>query len=96
MPIKRHPHPKRDQDDNGHNEFGEDAVAHFAFAFSPSSTKRRIASERVGVSGWLSAHFTIAARVTGSARNPTIGVTPVAGRPRNFCLADIVFFIISV
>jgi hypothetical protein len=35
MPIQRHAHPKRDQNDNSNNELGEDAIAaHFAFAFS--------------------------------------------------------------
>jgi hypothetical protein len=62
-------------------------------AFSPSSTRRRMASDSVGMSGCLSAHRTIAARITGSARKPIIGVIPVAGRPADFCLADIAFFI---
>jgi hypothetical protein len=70
-------------------------VSHF-FTLSPSSTSRRMASESVGVSACFSAHLTISARITGSARKPIIGVIPVAGRPADFCLADIVFFIISV
>jgi hypothetical protein len=44
MLIQRHPHPKRDQDDNGYNELGEEAVAHGPFAPSPSLTRRRIIS----------------------------------------------------
>jgi hypothetical protein len=40
MSIKGQPHPKRDQDDNGNDELGENAVVHFPFAFSPSSTMR--------------------------------------------------------
>lgn len=51
---------------------------------SPNSTRRRVASERLGMSGWFSAHFTIEARNTGDARNPIIGSRPVAGRPRRF------------
>src|SRR3979490_1550275 len=49
LTIQRHTHPKRDQDDNGHNELGEDAIAHFAFAFSPNATRRRIACALVSV-----------------------------------------------
>src|SRR5882724_5505768 len=37
-------------------------------AFSPSSTRRRIAFESVGLSVCLSAHLTIVARVAGSGR----------------------------
>jgi hypothetical protein len=48
------------------------------FTVSPSSTRRRVASESVGVSGWFSAHFTIEARSTGAARNPIMGSRPVA------------------
>jgi hypothetical protein len=44
MLIQCHPHPKRDQDGNGHNELGEEAVAHVRFVPSPSSTRRRIIS----------------------------------------------------
>jgi hypothetical protein len=54
-----------------------------------------MAAESEGMSGCFSAHRTIAARITGSARKPIIGVIPVGGRPL-FCLADIDFFIISV
>src|SRR5229473_2665648 len=39
----------------------------FGFALSPSSTRRRTASDRVGLSSCFSAHLTIAARVAGSA-----------------------------
>src|ERR1700682_5703776 len=56
-------------------------VSHFPFAFGPSW--RRMASDgESGLSSCFSAHLTIAARVAGSARNPALGVTPVAGRPR--------------
>jgi hypothetical protein len=57
---------------------------HFVFAFNPSSTRRRVASESEGISGWYSAHFTIEARSTGDARKPIMGSRPVAGRPRRF------------
>jgi hypothetical protein len=70
------------------------AVTHF-FALSPSSTKRRVASESFGLSGCCFAHFSIAARRVASARKPIMGVIPVAGRPI-FCLADIALFILSV
>src|ERR1700674_3293433 len=56
------------------------------FTVSPSSTRRRVASESVGISGWFSAHFTMEARSTGAARNPIMGSRPVAGRPRFFGL----------
>jgi hypothetical protein len=57
------------------------------FTVSPRSTRRRVASERVGISGWFSAHFTMEARNTGAAQNPVMGSRPVAGRPRFFGLA---------
>jgi hypothetical protein len=59
----------------------------FDFTVKPSSTRRRVASERVGLSGWFSAHLTMDARNTGAARNPIMGSRPVAGRPRFFGLA---------
>jgi hypothetical protein len=37
-----------------------------------------MASDSVGMSGCFSAHRTISARITGSARKPIIGVMPVA------------------
>jgi hypothetical protein len=49
--------------------------------------RRRVASERVGISGWFSAQLTMEARSTGAARNPIMGSRPVAGRPRFFALA---------
>jgi hypothetical protein len=68
----------------------------YCLALSPSSTRRRMASESVGISGCFSAHFTIEARITGSARNPISGVVPLRGRPMTFCLTGIVFFILFV
>ena len=66
-----------------------------AFA-SACSTRRRIASDNVGSSGCALAHSSIRVRNTGEARMPTMGVTPVAGRPLLFCLAGIdrvIFFV---
>jgi hypothetical protein len=45
-------------------------------AFSPNSTRRRMASESDGVSGWFSAHLMIAARVAESHRCPCDGIDP--------------------
>src|ERR1700730_2305272 len=67
---------------------------HF-FTLSPSSTRRRTASESFGLSDCCLAQFSIASRSVGSARKPIMGVMPVGGRPI-FCLADIAFFILSV
>jgi hypothetical protein len=39
------------------------------------------------------AHASTAFRLSGDKRTPIIGVMPVAGRPRFFCLADIDRFI---
>jgi hypothetical protein len=59
----------------------------------PISTSRRMASDSDGVSGWFSAHLTIAARIAGSARNPMSGLIPVRGRPMAFDLTVLAFFI---
>src|SRR5215469_8491049 len=48
----------------------------------PQRISRRIASASVGLSFCLAAHVSISARKSGSNRTPTMGVTPVAGRPR--------------
>src|SRR6266550_2697705 len=69
---------------------------HFPFTFSPSSTRRRMASESDGVSGCFSAHRTMDARITGSARKPINGVMPVRGRPMTLCLTGVAFFILFV
>jgi hypothetical protein len=52
---------------------------HFVFAFSPSSTRRRIASE--GVSFRSDAHASTAAKTSGGTRAESNGLMPVAGRP---------------
>ncbi len=53
----------------------------FGFALSPSSTRRRTASDRVGLSSCFSAHLTIAARVAGSA-DSRLGSYAGRGSPR--------------
>ena len=52
---------------------------HFPFAFSPSSTRRRTATDRVVA--YLAAHSSIAVTVAAGMREDTIGSRPVAGRP---------------
>jgi hypothetical protein len=41
-----------------------------------------MASDRLGLSDWFSAHRTTDARIVGEARNPISGSFPVAGLPR--------------
>jgi len=58
-----------------------------AYFLRPCSIKARIASDRVK---WRSAaQRSTRAISTLDNRSPIIGRTPVAGRPRFFCLADI-------
>jgi hypothetical protein len=54
---------------------------------SPSSISRRMASDKDGSSGRLCAQDSMRPRKSSETRTPIIGVTPVAGRPRFFCLA---------
>jgi len=54
----------------------------FPSAASASSTKRRIASEREGLSGWRLAHASTSAVNARGARKASIGSLPVPGRPR--------------
>jgi hypothetical protein len=54
----------------------------FPLAASASSTKRRIASEREGLSGWRLAHASTSAVNARGARKASIGSLPVPGRPR--------------
>src|SRR5262249_27272134 len=49
---------------------------------SASSTSRRSASEREGLSGWRSAHASTSAVKAGGARKASIGSLPVPRRPR--------------
>jgi hypothetical protein len=55
---------------------------HFCFAFRPSSTRRRTASERVV--SCLAAQSSIASMISLGARTVRRGSLPVAGRPRRF------------
>jgi hypothetical protein len=54
---------------------------HF-FAFSPSSTKRRMASERPSSSSCMAAQAPTFARSSSDRRIAVTGSRPVAGRPR--------------
>src|SRR6516225_4521952 len=54
----------------------------FPLPASPSSTNRRSASEREGLSGWRLAHASTSAVNAGGARKASIGSLPVLGRPR--------------
>jgi hypothetical protein len=54
---------------------------------SPSSISRRMASDKDGLSGRPCAQDSMRPRKSSETRTPIIGVTPVAGRPRFFCLA---------
>jgi hypothetical protein len=69
------------------------AVTHF-FALSPSSTRRRMASE--GVSFRSDAHALTAAKTSGGTRAESNGLMPVVGRPGFFLSTDIAFFIVIV
>jgi hypothetical protein len=67
---------------------------HFPFAFSPSSTRRRMASERVVP--FAVAHAAIATTTSVGTRAEISGSWPVAGRPLGFLCTDIAFFIFPV
>jgi hypothetical protein len=73
--------------------FSDTAVTHF-FALSPSSTRRRMASE--GVSFRSDAHALTAAKTSGGTRAESNGLMPVVGRPGFFLSTDIAFFIVIV
>ena len=68
---------------------GDDSVTqcHF-FAFSPSSTSRRMASERPGISGWVRRHLSIWANCSSCQRWPMSVPIPVLGRPIFFLLSE--------
>src|SRR5258706_16318260 len=62
---------------------------YFPLAFSPSSTRRRMASARVGTS-FFEAHLSTPASTFSGIRAVTAGSRPVAGRPRPlFLIFDI-------
>jgi hypothetical protein len=67
-------------------------VRHF-FAFSPISTSRRMASERVAE--FSSAHFSMRPMRSSDMRTPYNGSVPVAGLPTFLRLTDIGFAIIA-
>jgi len=68
---------------------------HFPFAFSPSSTRRRMASERRGLSSCLPAQRSTASAISGGNRTALTGWTPpfFLGRPTGFLFTKIDFFI---
>jgi hypothetical protein len=63
---------------------------------SPSSISRRMASDKDGSSGRLRAQRSMRPRKSSETRTPIIGVTPVAGRPRFFCLALFIDFAMNL
>lgn len=68
---------------NGPSE--ERAVAHFRpFALSADSMRRRIASDRWGVSSCCCAHLSTAERSSSDRRIAVTGSWPVAGLPLLF------------
>jgi len=54
----------------------------FCFTVSPSSIRRRMASDLAGLSGSRSDHSSILSLISGGMRNAIMGSLPVAGRPR--------------
>jgi hypothetical protein len=69
-------------------------IAHF-FAFSPSSTSRRMASGLDGNGCFcLAIHSSRPANIGGCMRTTTGSPLPVAGGPRLFCGITVCFFMI--
>ena len=66
--------------------------AHF-FALSPSSIRRRMASERVV--SFFEAHSLSASTVDGGIRDETMLPRPVAGRPRFFFWSTFIDFFMN-
>jgi hypothetical protein len=66
----------------------------YFFALSPSSTRRRMASECVSFRS--DAHASTAAKTSGETRAESNGLMPVTGRPGFFLSTDIAFFIVIV
>ena len=68
----------------------------FFFNLLPSanSIRRRIASEREGLSSCCLAQLSIADVIAGGSRTVKTGSCPVAGRPRFFCVTAIDFLVI--
>ena len=65
----------------------------FVFAARASSTRRRIAAEREGLSSCCLAQLSICDLRTGDNRTAVTGSWPVAGRPRFFRITGIDFTI---
>jgi hypothetical protein len=63
------------------------AAAPKIYFLRPFSKSNRIASDRLTPRS--AAHLSTRAMSASESRKPIIGRTPVAGRPRFFCLADI-------
>jgi hypothetical protein len=70
-------------------------AAHF-FTFSPSSTKRRMAVERLSSSSCLADQASTSLKVSFGRRIVTAGSRPVAGRPSFFWCTLIDLLIITV
>jgi hypothetical protein len=68
------------------------------FALSPSSTRRRMASERPGPSDCFEAQSSTATEISGGSLTALTGCTPpfFFGRPMAFLFTEIDFFILSV
>jgi hypothetical protein len=63
---------------------GDSSAQSQFFAFSPSSTRRRMASERPGSSSCFAAHLSTVSRNSFDSRIAVTGSWPVAGRPGRF------------
>jgi hypothetical protein len=61
----------------------------FGFVARACSTKRRIASEREGLSSCIAAHSSTALRSFGESRMAVTGSCPVAGLPGRFLGVDL-------
>lgn len=69
---------------------------HLLFAFSPISTRRRMAGDRAGASSCFDAQSSTASNTSCGRRIVTAGSRPVAGRPRLFwcTLIDLTIFMV--
>jgi hypothetical protein len=74
---------RKERDRQRGEQHNKNQWRHF-FAFSPSSTKRRMASERPSSSSCMAAQASTFARSSSDRRIAVTGSRPVAGRPRPF------------
>jgi hypothetical protein len=91
------PAPNRKQSSGGHNHCVDLAARSLhLFAFSPISTRRRMASERL--SSRASPHASTSAVISAGRRTALTGFThqDFRGRPRDFMFTEIGFFIFLV